>query len=83
MKIPDLKNTIEALSINFNPPERYLIFSRTHWESEPFKSNGYSFSKQELDAAEKLDSKLIGIRNGVKCYLLTFTDYNFTYFYGL
>lgn len=37
--------------------------------SEMFKINGYHFSKEELDAAEKLDVKLIGIRNGVKCYL--------------
>lgn len=70
MEMSDLKNAFEALSNEgYKPQEYYLIFSRKCWESEMFKANGYSFSKDELDAAEKLDVKLIGIRNGVKCYL--------------
>lgn len=47
----------------------FLVFSREMWESELFKSVGYSFTKEELDAAEKLDIKLIGNRNGVDCYI--------------
>jgi hypothetical protein len=71
MEISDIKNALEALSNEgIKTQEYYLIFSRKCWESEMFKLNGYSFSKDELDAAEKLDIKLIGIRNGVKCYLL-------------
>lgn len=54
-----------------NIAEKYLIFNRIAWESEMFKANGYNFTKEELDAAEKLDVKLIGTRNGVKCYLQT------------
>jgi hypothetical protein len=70
MEISDLKNAFEALSKQgYKPQEYYLIFSRKYWESEMFKINGYDFSKEELEAAEKLDVKLIGIRNGVKCYL--------------
>lgn len=49
--------------------EKYLIFVRSCWESEMFKHNGYSFTKEELDNAENLQVKLIGIKNGVKCYL--------------
>jgi hypothetical protein len=70
MEISDLKNAFEALSNEgIKSQEYYLIFSRKCWESEMFKANGYSFSKKELDVAEKLDVKLIGIRKGVKCYL--------------
>jgi hypothetical protein len=70
MEMSDLKNAFEVLSNEgYKPQEYYLIFGRKCWESEMFKANGYSFSKDELDAAEKLDVKLIGIRNGVKCYL--------------
>lgn len=70
MEISELKNALEALSNEgYNPQEYCLIFSRKCWESEMFKANGYTFSKDELDAAEKLDVKLIGTRNGVKCYL--------------
>lgn len=49
--------------------ESFLIFSRTIWESETLKQSGFNFSKEELDLAEKLNVKLIGIRKGVKCYL--------------
>jgi hypothetical protein len=70
MEISDLKNALEALSNDgYKPQEYYLIFSRKWWESEMFRINGYHFNKEELDDAEKLDVKLIGIRNGVKCYL--------------
>lgn len=66
----NLKASLEALSKeSYKPQEHYLIFGRECWESKMFKANGYSFSKEELDAAEKLDVKLIGVRNGVKCYL--------------
>lgn len=49
--------------------ENYLIFCRAQWESERFKHNGFSFTKEELDNAENLDIKLIGVKNGIKCYL--------------
>jgi len=70
MEISDIKHAFEALSNEgIKRQEYYLIFSRKCWESKMFKANGYSYTKDELDAAEKLDIKLIGIRNGVKCYL--------------
>lgn len=70
MEISDIKNAFDALSKESYKPQEYcLIFSRKCWESEMFKEVGYSFSKEELDAAEKLDVKLIGTRKGVKCYL--------------
>ena len=62
-----VKSTIDSLPI---PKQNYtLIFTRKSWESEMFKSNGYSFSKEELDIAEKSQTKLIGNRNGLDCYL--------------
>jgi hypothetical protein len=45
------------------------VFSRVTWESEAAKQNGYIFTKEKLDEAEKLEVKFIGERNGVKCYL--------------
>jgi hypothetical protein len=70
MEISDFKKAFEVLSNEgYKPQEYYLIFSRPIWENEIFKANGYNFSKEELDAAEKSDIKLIGIRNGVKCYM--------------
>lgn len=73
IEISHIKNVfkhLEELSKQYyKPQEYYLVFSRNCWESELFKINGYSFSKEELDAAEKLDFKLIGVKNGVKCYL--------------
>lgn len=70
MEISDIKNAFEALSNEgYKPQEYYLIFSRAKWETKGMRFNGYDFSKEELDAAEKLDIKLIGTRNGVKCYL--------------
>jgi predicted secreted protein len=74
IKISDIKDAFETFeelgNTNCYKPEGYyLVFSRNCWESELFKINRYSFSKEELDAAEKLDFKLIGVKNGVKCYL--------------
>jgi len=46
-----------------------LCFPKKFWESETFKRSVYSFSKEELDIAEKSQTKLIGNRNGVDCYL--------------
>ena len=46
-----------------------LILPRVVWESDVTIKNGYSFTKKELDDAEKLDIKLIGTVNGVMCYL--------------
>jgi hypothetical protein len=70
MEISDIKNVFAALSNEcYKPQEYYLIFSRATWETKGMRFNGFDFSKEELDAAEKLDVKLIGIRNGVKCYL--------------
>lgn len=73
MNIKTFTDAVKALDNNqFKPTEYYLIFNRIMWESELFSINGYSFSKEELDAAEKLDVKLIGTKNGVKCYLPNF-----------
>jgi uncharacterized linocin/CFP29 family protein len=72
MDILDIKKALEILSKEGLKPINYtLIFSRAVWECSNSKANGYTFSKEELDAAEKSDVKLIGIRNGVKCYLPT------------
>jgi hypothetical protein len=72
MQTLDLKKALEAFNNQpYAPDEYYLIYSRGCWESAQFKEAGYGFSKEELDAAEKLDVKLIGERYGVKCYLPT------------
>ena len=46
-----------------------LFFSRKMWQSKMFKDNGYLFSKQELDDAEKSNENFIGISKGIYCYL--------------
>lgn len=72
MEKSDIKKTLEALSKeSYKPQEYYLVFNRKTWESAMFRFCGYNFTKEELDAAEKLDVKLIGVRGGVKCYLPT------------
>jgi len=54
--------------LSFHTPT--LIFSRKLWETKMLVRRGYSFSKEELDNAEESQTKLIGNRNGVDCYLL-------------
>lgn len=51
------------------PKEYQLIFSRKIWELSTEYKMGYSFTKEELDKAEKSDDGLIGKQNGVNCYL--------------
>jgi len=48
---------------------RTLYFPKRFWERETCKRSVYSFSKEELDIAEKSQTKFIGNRNGVDCYL--------------
>ena len=56
-----------------NPPQKFqLIFSRAIWECDASKLNGFTFTKEELDIAEKKDMQYIGERNGVDCYLQRF-----------
>ncbi len=65
-----LKQAFDSLSEAYlEKPSYTLVFSRVTWESEAAKQNGYIFTKEELDEAEKLEVKFIGERNGVKCYL--------------
>jgi hypothetical protein len=47
-----------------------LVYSRAMWESRIAKESGYEFTKEELDLAEKLETKFIGTKNGVECYLM-------------
>jgi hypothetical protein len=54
-----------------------LMFSRAIWESKMAESNQYSFTKEELDNAEKSESKFIGSKNGVDCYLQRSFDAKF------
>mgnify|MGYP003659220785 CR=1 FL=1 len=60
----DLQKNIEN-----NHQDYILIYNRKEWESEILKSLGYYFSKSELDLAEKSNTKLIRVVDGVKCYL--------------
>jgi len=39
------------------------------WERIGVSNPEYFFTKEELDNAEKLNDKLIGVRCGVECYL--------------
>lgn len=48
---------------------RVLILTRKHWENNLFEENGFSFTKEELDNAEKSETKLIGFINNCACYL--------------
>lgn len=60
----------ELLDYSAQPKRHYtLTYSRAIWKSQLFRGYGYSFNKEELDAAEKLDSRFIGVRNGFNCYL--------------
>jgi len=54
-----------------------LMFSRAIWESKMAESNQYSFTKEELDNAEKSELKFIGNKNGVDCYLQRSFDAKF------
>lgn len=46
-----------------------LILPRLIWENDVTIKNGFIFTKKQLDEAEKLNIKLIGVVNGVLCYL--------------
>jgi len=49
--------------------KKVLILNRKSWESKTMRESGYDFTKEELDEAEKLYIKFIGIKNNVECYL--------------
>jgi hypothetical protein len=54
-----------------NEPKKYTLgYNRREWESDILKNLGYSFSKNELDIAELSKKKIIGVVNGVECYLI-------------
>ena len=64
------KNISHTKVLSFEEHTPTLIFSRKLWETKMLVRRGYSFSKEELDSAEESQTKLIGNRNGVDCYLL-------------
>ena len=71
MSIEKIIKTLVSINKLPTPDKNYtLIFSRKLWETKMLVRRGYSFSKEELDSAEESQTKLIGNRNGVDCYLL-------------
>ena len=60
----ELQNVIQsAMGRNVNPNNYKIFASRTIWEK------GYSFTKEDLDNAERSENGFIGKQNGVLCYL--------------
>jgi hypothetical protein len=51
------------------PKDYQLIFTRKIWELSAEHNMGYSFTKDELDKAEKSEDGFIGKQNGLMCYL--------------
>lgn len=70
LSIEHLQNVQDLMSKHGIPEsEAYLFLTREMWESDVLRNQGYSFTKEQLDIAEKSQSLLIDIRNGVRCYL--------------
>lgn len=51
------------------PKDPHILFSRKVWEVAAEMSESYSFTKEQLDAAELSSDGLIAERCGVLCYL--------------
>ncbi len=48
--------------------EAFLVFSKEVW-IKACELGYYSFTKEQIEAADKLDCKFIGKENNVKCYI--------------
>jgi len=56
----------------------FLVFNRNEWELHRLAKIGFDFTDEEIEAGLNHPKNLLGIRNGVDCYiskpLLTLTD---------
>lgn len=69
LKILDRRTRRTVIRRMPKPKKMEIIHPRNKWQSDLMIRNGFYFSDEELNTAEKHELGFIGIRNNVECYL--------------